>query len=284
MARPGSIASAAARRGGDRRPRVEPRRDRLRGADLARAKARIAELERVLGRQQADLLFSRSLRLGRDEPKRRRACLYAVIEEMIAAEPQGFLKDDANLQRLCGLAQVSRAGYYRRRGPRLPAREEADLRDLIQRIALADRHYGYRRIAKELARQGLIVNAKRVLRLMRADNLLSLRARPFVPRTTDSRHGFAIVPNLTRGLAPAGLDHIWVADITYVRLMEDFVYLAVVLDAFSRKVVGWALADHLQASLAIEALDKALAERNPKPDSLIHHSDSQRINASFRAA
>ena len=119
---------------------------------------------------------------------------------------------------------------------------------------------------------------------MRADNLLSLRARPFVPRTTDSRHGFAIVPNLTRGLAPAGLDQIWVADITYVRLMEDFVYLAVILDAFSRKVVGWALADHLHASLAIEALDKALAERNPKPDSLIHHSDSQRITASFRAA
>ena len=192
---------------------------------------------------------------------------------MIAAEPQGFLKDDANVRRLCGLADVSRAGYYRRRGPRLPAREEADLRDLIQRIALADRHYDYRRIAKELARQGLIVNAKQVLRLMRADNLLSLRARPFVPRTTDSRHSFAIVANLTRGLAPAGLDQIWVADITYVRLAEDFVYLAVILDAFSRKVVGWALADHLQASLAIEALDKALAERNPKPDSLIHHSD-----------
>ena len=152
--------------------------------------------------------------MGRDEPKRRRACLYAVIEEMIAAEPQGFLKDDANVERLCGLAKVSRAGFYRRRGPRPPAHEETDLRDLIQRIALADRHYGYRRIAKELARQGLIVNAKRVLRLMRADNLLSLRARPFIPRTTDSRHGFAIVPNLTRGLAPGGLDQIWVADIS----------------------------------------------------------------------
>jgi putative transposase len=211
--------------------------------------------------------------VGRDEPKRRRACLYAVIEEMIAAEPQGFLKDDANVERLCGLAKVSRAGFYRRRGPRPPAHEETDLRDLIQRIALADRHYGYRRIAKELARQGLIVNAKRVLRLMRADNLLSLRARPFIPRTTDSRHGFAIVPNLTRGLAPGGLDQIWVADITYVRLAEDFVYLAVILDAFSRKVIGWALADHLEAGLAIEALDRAIAARNPAPDSLIHHSD-----------
>jgi hypothetical protein len=101
--------------------------------------------------------------MGRDEPKRRRACLYAVIEEMIAAEPQGFLKDDANVERLCGLAQVSRAGFYRRRGPHPPAREGTDLRDLIQRIALAERHYGYRRIAVALGRQGLIVNAKRVL-------------------------------------------------------------------------------------------------------------------------
>ena len=88
-----------------------------------------------------------------------------------------------------------------------------------------------------------------------------------------SRHGFEVAPNLTRGLAPTGLDQIWAADITYVRLDEDFVYLAVVLDAFSRKVVGWALADHLEASLAIEALDMALAARNPAPMSLIHHSD-----------
>ena len=124
--------------------------------------------------------------MGRDEPKRRRACLYAVIEEMTAAEPQGFLKDDANIERLCVLAGVSRAGFYRRRGPNPPAREETDLRDLIQRIALTDRHYGYRRIAVELRRQGLIVNAKRVLRLMGADNLLSLRAKPFIPRTTIS--------------------------------------------------------------------------------------------------
>ncbi len=192
---------------------------------------------------------------------------------MIAVEPQGFLKDDANVERLCGLAVVSRAGYYRHFAPHPPKREDADLRDLIQRIALADRHYGYRRIAQELRRQGLIVNNKRVLRLMRADNLLSLRAKPFIPRTTDSRHGFAIVPNLTRGLVPTGLDQIWVADITYIRLAEDFVYLAVILDAFSRKVVGWALADHLEASLAVEALDLALAARNPPPDSLIHHSD-----------
>jgi putative transposase len=154
-----------------------------------------------------------------------------------------------------------------------PARADADMRDHIQRISLARRHYGYRRIAAELRREGHIVNAKRVLRLMREDNLLCLRAKPFVPHTTDSRHGFAVVPNLTRGLIPTGLDQIWVADITYVRLGEGFVYLAVVLDAHSRKVVGWALDDHLEARLAIQALDMAILARDPAPGSLIHHSD-----------
>ena len=188
--------------------------------------------------------FSRSLAaLGRADPERRRTHLYAVIEKMIALESQGFSQDDANIQRLCGLGGVSRAGYYRHLGPHAPAGEDADLRDLIQRAALTNRHYGYRRIAQELRRQGLIVNAKRVLRLMREDNLLALRAKPFVPRTTTSDHGHPIRPNLVRRLKPTGLDQIWVADITYVRLAEDFVYLAVVIDAFSRKVVGWALAN-----------------------------------------
>jgi len=193
---------------------------------------------------------------------------------MTSHEPQGFLEDDASVQRLCALGGVSRAGYYRHFGPHPCARDDADLRDLIQRIALADRHCGYRRITWKLKREhALIVNAKRVLRLMREDNLLCLRVKPFVPRTTDSRHGFAIRPNLTRGARPTGLDQIWVADITYVRLAESFVYLAVVIDAFSRKVVGWALDDHLEARLALAALDMAIAARNPAPESLIHHSD-----------
>ena len=109
--------------------------------------------------------------------------------------------------------------------------------------------------------------------LLRAAILRKSYERPFVPRTTDSRHGFAIVANLIRGLVPTGLDQIWVADITYVRLDEAFVYLAVVLDAFSRKVIGWALDDHLEARLAIEALDMAITARDPAPDTLIHHSD-----------
>jgi putative transposase len=192
---------------------------------------------------------------------------------MIAAEPQGFPKDDATVERLCRLGGVSRAGYYRHLGPHREKRDDADLRDLIQRIALANRRYGYRRIAHELRRRGLTVNMKRVRRLTREDNLLSQRARPFVPATTMSRHDFGVVPNLTRGLVPTGVDQIWVADITYVRLAEGFVYLAAILDAFSRKVVGWAIDDTLEASLAIEALDMALATRNPPPMSLIHHSD-----------
>jgi putative transposase len=168
---------------------------------------------------------------------------------------------------------VSRAGYYRHFGPRESARDDADLRDLIQRVALEDRHCGYRRVAWTLRRRGLIVNAKRVLRLMREDNLLALRSKPFVPGATDSRHGFAVRPNLTRGLKPTALDQIWVADITYIRLAEGFVYLAVVIDAFSRRIVGWALDDHMEARLAIAAPDQAIETRNPEPESLIHHSD-----------
>jgi transposase InsO family protein len=188
---------------------------------------------------------------------------------MTAQETQG----DATIRRLCQLGGVSRAGYYRHFEAHAPARADADLRDAIQRVSLAHRHYGYRRITAQLRREGWIANAKRVLRLMREDNLLCQRAHPFVPRTTDSRHGFAIVPNLIRHLVPTGLDQIWVADITYVRLGEAFIYLAVILDAFSRKVIGWALDDHLEARLAIEALDMAITARNPAPDMLIHHSD-----------
>jgi putative transposase len=189
---------------------------------------------------------------------------------MTSPLPQGGLP----VGRLCALAGVSRAGYYRHWRDSAPRREEMAVRDAIQRVALAHRrHYGYRRIAAQLRREGLLVNRKRVLRLMREDNLLSLRVRPFVPATTASQHGWRVVPNRARGIELTGLDQLWVADITYVRLAETFAYLAVVLDAFSRRVVGWALETHLQASLAIAALDMALAARHPAPGSLIHHSD-----------
>jgi putative transposase len=211
--------------------------------------------------------------MGREAPRERRAHLFAVIEEMTRERPQGEAETNpSRIAHLTEIAKLSRASYYRWLEPKLAKRDDADLRDSIQRLALQRRHEGYRRLTKRLKDQGLIVNAKRVLRLMRADNLLSLRHKPFVPATTDSRHKFRIVPNLARALEPTGLDQLWVADITYVRLAEGFVYLAVVIDAFSRKVVGWALDVHLEARLAIEALDMAIAERNPPPG-LIHHSD-----------
>lgn len=188
---------------------------------------------------------------------------------MTSPRPQGEL----TVERLCLLARVSRAGYYRHWAASMPREEETAVRDAVQRVALANRRYGYRRIAAQLRRDGLEVNHKRVLRLMREDNLLCLRTRPFVPMTTDSRHAWRVVPNLARGLVPSGLDQLWVADITYVRLLEEFAFLAVLLDAFSRRVIGWALETHLRVSLALTALEMAIKARRPAPGSLIHHSD-----------
>src|SRR3989449_5876732 len=187
--------------------------------------------------------------------------------------PARLRQGEATIARMCMLAGVSRAGYYRHWAASAPRQEETGVRDAIQRLALAHPHYGYRRIAAQLRREGLAVNHKRVLRLMREDNLLCLRKRAFVPATTDSRHGWRVVANLARGMVPTGLDQLWVADITYVRLAEEFAFLAVLLDAFSRRVIGWALDIHLRASLATTALQMAIAARRPTPGSLIHHSD-----------
>jgi len=174
---------------------------------------------------------------------------------------------------LCALTQVSRAAYYRYWGQSAPLREETALRDAVQRLALAHRYYGYRRIGALLRREGWCVNHKRLVRLMREDNLLCPRKPLFKPPTTDSRHSWRVWPNLARHLAPMATNQLWVADITYVRLDEAFVYLAVVLDAFSRKVIGWAIEDHLRASLALDALEMALTSRRIIPGSLVHHSD-----------
>jgi putative transposase len=177
------------------------------------------------------------------------------------------------IERMCALAGVSRAGYYRHWRRSDPGGEETTLGDAIQRLALANRHYGYRRITALLKRQGWCVNHKRVGRLMRQDNLLCLRRGTFKPPTTDSRHDLRVWPNLARRLLPMAINQLWVADITYVRLEAAFVYLAVLLDAFSRKVIGWAMADHLKASLALQALNMALASREVIPGGLVHHSD-----------
>lgn len=145
------------------------------------------------------------------------------------------------------------------------------MRDAIQKIALKMPAYGYRRVTAELRRQGGTVNHKRVLRIMREDNLLCLRRRKFVV-TTDSNHKLPVYPNLARDLKVTGLNQLWVADLTYIRLQFEFVFLAVILDAFSRKVIGWALERTLEATLTIGALKMAIRCGRVEPG-LVHHSD-----------
>lgn len=175
------------------------------------------------------------------------------------------------IERLCEVSHVARASYYR--WWRLVAPQDADgeLRDRVQRICLAHRGYGYRRVQASLCQQGLQVNHKKIRRLMREDNLLAVRKRKWIT-TTDSHHQLAVFPNLARLVAPDGADQLWVADLTYIRLRSEFVYLAVVLDAWSRRVVGWALGRDFTASLPKKALLAAIAERRPAAG-LIHHSD-----------
>lgn len=146
-----------------------------------------------------------------------------------------------------------------------------DLRDAIQKIAVDRPMYGYRRITAELRRNGRVVNHKRVLRITGEDNLLCMRRRSFV-RTTDSNHKLPVYPNLARTMRVSRIGQLWVADITYIRLLLEFVYLAVILDAFSRRVIGWALGRTLEAELAIEALMKAIKRGRIEPG-LVHHSD-----------
>jgi transposase InsO family protein len=181
------------------------------------------------------------------------------------------LEGQIEISRACELAGLSRSGFYREYNEHEPRQAETALRDAIQRIVLENRCYGYRRVTAELRDQGWIVNRKRVLRLMREDNLLCLRKRRFV-LTTDSRHPYGVFPNLITDLKLTGINQLWVSDITYIRLREQFVYLAVILDAYSRKVIGWAMGDTLEASLAVSALDRVLADR-AIPAGVTHHSD-----------
>jgi len=146
------------------------------------------------------------------------------------------------------------------------------VRSAIQQIALEHRRrYGYRRISAELRRRGMVVNHKRVARIMREDNWLAVQPRQFVV-TTNSDHKLEVYLNLARRLKLTGVDQLWIADITYIRLKTEFVYLAVILDGFSRKVVGWSLERTLAIRLALVALEQAIATRKPAPG-LVHHSD-----------
>ena len=175
------------------------------------------------------------------------------------------------VQRMCALAQVSRAGFYRFPSTRSGGAEELELRDTMQRIALEFPSYGWPRMTEELKRRGWAVNHKRVYRLMREDNLLCLLRRKFVV-TTDSAHTLPVYPNLAGAMMLTDLDQLWVADITYIRLRIELVYLAVILDAFSRRVIGWALGRTLEDTLTLRALRLALEQRRTAPG-LVHHSD-----------
>jgi len=176
------------------------------------------------------------------------------------------------VERMVKLAGVSRASYYRfDDNAETGTDPDMDLRDAIQRIALDWPTYGRRRVTEELRRRGWTVNHKRVHRIMREDNLLCLRKRKFVA-TTDSNHGRKVYPNLAREMVLTGMDQLWRADITYIRLRDEFVYLAVILDAFSRRVIGWALDRTMEDSLTLSALQMALSRRMAEPG-LVHHSD-----------
>jgi putative transposase len=168
---------------------------------------------------------------------------------------------------------LSRSTISRRLGAasRTTANNEIERRAQIQSVALEMRSYGYRPITKELHRRGVFINHKAVLRLLRADNLLCLRRRAFV-HTTDSNHKLTIYPNLARDLLLSNINQLWVADITYIRLRREFIYLAVILDAYSRRCIGWALARYLDVRLPLAALQLALQTRTLQPG-LMHHSD-----------
>jgi transposase InsO family protein len=182
------------------------------------------------------------------------------------------LQGKVSVERMCALAQVSRAGFYRWLQSKQPGVEETVVRAAIEEIAVEHhRRYGHRRITAALRHRGMVVNRKRVLRMMQEDNLLAIRTRKFV-RTTDSDHPFEVFLNLAKRMELTAINQLWVADLTYIRLQQEFVYMAVVLDAFSRRVIGWALNHSLRSTVAVDALKQAIADRKPLPG-LVHHSD-----------
>jgi putative transposase len=182
------------------------------------------------------------------------------------------LQGSIGVERMCQLAEVSRAGFYRylRRGWQWE--EEVALRSTVQDVVIDHRwRYGYRRVTEELRARGMIVNHKRIARIMREDNLLVVRQDRPRPRG-HTLHAARVYLNLATRMTLLGPNQLWVADITYIRLACEFVYLAVVLDVFSRKVIGWALGRSLKAQLPICALERAIASRKPPPG-VVHHSD-----------
>ena len=189
-----------------------------------------------------------------------------MITQAHQAHPQ------LTLQRLCEMFEISRSWYYEQLDQPGDDAAAIALRDQIERIILEFPGYGYRRVTHTLARQGCRVNHKRVLRIMREESLLCHLKKRFVVATTNSRHRFPVYANVLAGVVLNTPDQAWVADLTYIRLRSAFVYLACILDAFSRRCVGWHLSREMTTQLTLAALKHAIAQRRPQPG-LIHHSD-----------
>src|ERR1700736_696442 len=228
-------------------------------------------VEAIAGGQDAGGgFFQRCLAKNRGstpaERKLWREGIYDQIRDVVSR--QGSL----GIERMCQLGQVSRAGFYRSLQEQRPREEAMEVRSAIQQVALEHRRrYGYRRVSAELRRRGMLVNHKRVARIMREDNLLGVQPKAFVV-TTDSHHQLEVYLNLARRMKLTGIHQLWVADITYIRLRTEFVYLAVILDGYLRQVVGWALDRTLAIRLTIGALEQAIETRQPE-SGLVHHSD-----------
>jgi len=168
---------------------------------------------------------------------------------------------------------IAKSTYYYKDKEKLMSiqKKEADLRDRIEKIACEYSRYGYRRITAQLRREGFIINHKKVLRIMRESSLLCYVKKKW-KRTTNSNHSYPRYPNLVKDLEITNINQVWYADITYIRLLTDFVYLAILLDGYSRKIVGYALSKALDTSMVLSALQMAISKRKPLPG-CIHHSD-----------
>lgn len=177
---------------------------------------------------------------------------------------------DASVRRMCQMLGVSRSWLYEKPAPAEPSEEDTKLRDAVERLCLAFPGYGYRRVTAQLHRDGWTVNHKRVLAVMQTESLLCRLQRAFRPPSTGSTK--SAYPNLTQQLVVAKMDQVWVVDMTYIRLPQGFIYLACVLDAFSRRVIGWHLSRDIDTRLTLAALNCAIAARRPQAG-LIHHSD-----------
>lgn len=183
-------------------------------------------------------------------------------------------KNEIPVRNVCSAFQIGKSSYYEWKNKEKQTDIDKYLRKEIQGIALEFPFYGYRRISKELRRRDLIANHKKVLRIMRENNLICRRKKAFRPVTTQSDHNYNIYPNLIKDIEVTGLNKVWISDITYIRLPNEFIYLAAIMDLFSRKCVGWDLGRSLATSLALNALIMALVKRRKIGfDNLIHHSD-----------